>query len=358
MQRIILMLTCLLVLIGCRGSGAGSTAVSQRYTKFDEIIDPAKPIAFGEDYDVYVFCGTGNWSRLEGFIRSTIEREMFIVYNERYFDLHLADIREFDRLSKYRNLILIGDLSSGDAVSRHIINTLSADHVERVRQSGGELYITKNRWVRDQIVLYLVAENSEKLEQLAAAQANNLFSILLKRLTERIAYHTYLTKTIPADFWAHYPFTMQIPENYRLYSNDKTGRFLSFLYRARQPNRSIPDKFISVYYEPMETDSVDSAWLISKRAELAEKYYDGDTFDAHNIRRERFTLAGHNGWRIIGPWENRKHLVGGGFQSFAFWHAPSKRAYLIDNSVFFAAGDKLPILLELYMISSTFQIKE
>ncbi len=357
MYRIVIVLACLLILIGCRGQKAGSSALSQRYSKFDDIIDAAKPIAFGEDYDVYVFSGSGNWNRLEDFMRSTIEREMFIVYNERYFDLHLAEIKDFDRLTKFRNLVLIGDLSSGDTVSRHIINSLSAKHVERVRQSGGEMYIAKNRWVRDQVVLYLLAENAEKLEKLVIAQANNLFSILLKRLTERIAYHTYLTKTIAADFWEHFPFSLQIPENYRLYSNDKTGRFLSFLYRARQPNREIPDKFVSIYYEPMETDSVDSDWLITKRAELAMKYYDGDVFDAHSIRRERFTLAGYDGWRIIGPWENRNHLVGGGFQSFAFWHEPSKRAYLIDNSVFFPAGDKLPLLLELYMISGTLQIK-
>jgi len=357
MYKTVIILCCLLILIGCKGSHPGSTAVSRRYTKFDEIMDPAKPIAFGEDYDVYVFCGSANWSRLESFIRSTIEREMFVVYNERYLDLHFADIKDFDRLSRHKNLVLIGDLSTGDPVSRHIINSLSEQHIERVRQSGGEMYISENQWVRDQLVLYLLAEDRDKLEKLSVVQANNLFSILLKRLTERIAYNTYLTKTIAPDFWERYPFSLQIPENYRLYSNDKAGRFLCFLYRAKQKDRMIPDKFISVYYQPMEADSVDSEWLIAKRAELAMKYYDGDVFDAHNIRRERFTIAGYEGWRIIGPWENRKHLVGGGFQSFAFWHEPTRRAYLIDNSVFFPAGNKLPVLLELYMISSTIRIK-
>jgi len=358
MYRTLIFLAAFIILTGCRGSGTGSTAVSQRYTKFDSIIDPAKSIAFGEDNDVYVFCDAGNWNRMESFVRSTIEREMFIVYNERYFNLYPSDIKDFDRISKYKNLILMGDLAGGDAVSRHIISTLSAQHIERIRQSGGEMYITKNRWVRDQIVLYLVAENSDKLEQLVAVQSSNLFSILLKRLTERIAHHTYLTKTIAADFWQKYPFSLQIPENYRLYSNDQSGRFVSFLYRARQADRQIPDKFVSVYYQPMAADSVTSDWLLAKRAELAAQYYDGDVFDAHSIRRERFTIAGFEGWRIIGPWENRKHLAGGGFQSFAFWHEPGKCAYLIDNTVYFPAGEKLPILLELYMISATIQIRK
>jgi len=37
------------------------------------------------------------------------------------------------------------------------------------------------------------------------------------------------------------------------------------------------------------------------------------------VRMEKFKLAGHQGWRLTGRWQNKKHSVGGAFQSFAIY---------------------------------------
>lgn len=354
-MRIIPYLAIVLILISA-GCGT-STKESARNIEYDSIINHAKPIAFGDDNVVHVFCGTENWKDMEPHIRKTIERELFLVYNEKYFELEYADIKEIGSLNKFKNLVFLGDLESNDKVSQYMQQSLAPEFIQRVEISGGDMFIAKNHWVRDQLVLYVLAKDSAKLMEIAGLQSNQMFSLLLKRYTERLAYQAYLSKLIPSSFFEPYPYKIKVPDTFRLYSNDQVGNFLSFLYRARMQNREIPDKYISVYYEDMDTDMVNQEWLIKKRQEIGNKYFEGDIIDEKDLRIEKYRFAGYDGWRIIGPWKNMKHLIGGSFQAHGFWDEKNKRAYLVDNSVYFPAGNKLPTMLELFMISSSFETK-
>lgn len=356
MKQIVTLILLSLLLITL-GSCQRDKAPVDRFTAFDKILDYAKPLAFGEDEDIYVFCGTQNWIQLEPVLRASLERTVGLVYDEKYFNLIPAEYSRLKELLPYKNLIFAGDLGSADDVSVHMRSSLPQSHIQRVQQSGGDLFVAKNHNSRDQVILYLLGQDSQNLLRVTNLQSGNLFSILLQRYGQRLAYQAFRGKVIDKGFWKNFPFTMQVPDTFRLYSNDAPARFLSLLYRSRMENRGIPDKYISIYYEDMQADSIDGDWLFNKRNEVWAAKFEGDQIFRDKIRMERFNFAGYQGWRLIGPWENHKHLIGGAFQCVAFWHPESKRAYLVDNSVYFPAGDKLSILLELYMISSTLKIK-
>jgi len=351
--RHLLFLIPLLLLAAC----GKTSAPVDRYSKFDGILDYAKPVAFGEDNDVYVFCGKENWKALEAQLRGSVEREVSLVYQEKYFNLIPTDIKDVNKYLQYKNLIFAGDLSSTDEVSSYMRSSVAKDFVTRVKQTGGELFIAKNHNSRDQLVLYLMGKDGQSLADITRLQANSVFSLLLKRYTERIGYQAFRGKIIGSKFWKDYPFSLKVPDTFRLYSNDVKSRFLSLLYRSKMKDRSIPDKYITVYYEDMPTNQVTADWVFAKRLEQWKTHFDGDVIRKDKIRTERFKFAGYEGFRLIGPWENQKLLVGGAFQTMAFWHEKTKRAYLVDNMVFFPAGDKLPSLMELYVISSSLEIK-
>ncbi|PKN80357.1 MAG: hypothetical protein CVU48_02555, partial [Candidatus Cloacimonetes bacterium HGW-Cloacimonetes-1] len=241
-RLVFLIMVTMLILTAC----GNADKASDRFEKYDSIIDNAKPIAFGEDELIYVFCDDKNWETLEELMLSVIERDIFLVYNEKYFQLERVSIKDVEQYTKYKNLMFIGDLESRGKVSEYMKTSLDPTYLERVKQSGGDLFVSKNHWVRDQLVLYLLATDADKLPQISALQSNQIFSLLLKRYTERLALHAYLTKIIPDTFFADFPFSLKLPETYRLFSNDKQGRFLSFLYRAKMQNTEIPDKYISV----------------------------------------------------------------------------------------------------------------
>lgn len=348
--------TIFLILIGLLLFGCGkSSKESARYTEFDNVITSGKPLAMGDERDVYLFCDSENWTALKPFIQSSIERELILVYPEQYFNLIPTKLSELSKYENYRNLLFIGDLESGGKVSRHMQEVLAQDFITRVKQSGGDLFVAKNFASRDQLTMFILGSNPLNLGKIGALQSDKVFDLLIKRYALRQGYQAYQQPVIPSTFFEPYPFSLQIPNNYSLFSNDKLGRFLSFIYRARAEDREIPDKYISVYYEDMPENELDFEWLIAKRQALGEKHFEGDVFDEETVRKERTQLAGHEALRIVGAWTNEKHLIGGPFQSYAFWH--EGRAYIVDNIVFFPAGEKLPVMIELYVISNSIKIK-
>lgn len=349
--KLLFVLFIAVLLFSCKG-GQGE---SQRYTEFDSLIDNGKSIAFGDERDVYLFCDDANWNALKPFVQSAIEQEVLLVYPEKYFKLIRKDISEYPAYAKYRNLLFIGDLESDGQVSRHMKESLAPAFITRVKQSGGDLFAAKNYATRDQLTLYLLASSPLNLQKVGAIQSDKIFELLLKRLVLRQGYQAYQQTVIPAHFWELYPFSMQIPDNYRLYSNDEKGRFLSLLYRARMQEREIPDKYINIYYEEMDEEDFGIEWFIAKRKELGAKYFEGDKLTEETMRKSETKLAGYDAYKLVGAWTNETHLIGGAFQSFAFHHEGT--SYIIDNVVYFPAGDKLPILTELLAISNSFRIK-
>lgn len=351
MRKFIFILIIGLLLFGC----GKSQKESARYTEFDDVISSGKPLAMGDERDVYLFCDRENWTALKPFIQSSIERELVLVYPERYFNLIPTDISELAKYDNYRNLLFIGDLESDGRVSQHIQAVVAKDFISRVKQSGGDLFVAKNFASRDQLTMFLLGSSPMNLQKIGALQSDKIFDLLIKRYALRQGHQAYQQPVIPSTFFEPYPFSLQIPNTFSLYSNDKLGRFLSFIYRARAENREIPDKYINVYYEDMPQDELSFEWLIAKRQELGKKHFEGDVFDEETVRKERTKLAGYEAWRLVGAWKNEKHLIGGAFQSYAFWH--EGKAYIVDNSVYFPAGDKLPTLIELYVISNSIKIK-
>ena len=225
-----------------------------RYTEYDSLIDNGKPLALGDLRDVYVFCDGANGASCKASCGAASNHD--VIYPEKYFNLIPTSIADYEKYSGYRNLLLIGDLQSEDRVSTHMKQSLATDFITRVGQSGGDLFIAKNFASRDQLIMYLMADNPENLKTISALQSENLFRLLLKRYRDRLGYECYQQKIIPLSFFDAYPFSIKIPNNYTLYSNDRKGNFISFIYRARMQNREIPDKYVNIYYEDMPMASL------------------------------------------------------------------------------------------------------
>ncbi|MDD2331885.1 MAG: DUF4837 family protein [Candidatus Cloacimonetes bacterium] len=354
MYRISLLVLILgLLLAGC-GKGGGA---SNRYEKYDSLFDFKKPLAHGDNDVVQVFAGRDVLAKNLDLLKRLIENEITLVYPEKHFEVQTAEFGELEVKSKYRNVIFLGDLESTDQVSEFLRNSLDKKLLDKVRTSGAELFSMTNYWVRDQQVLFFMAQNSVQLQELVEKRGEHAFNLLLERYLARLGYQAYQLKLFSPKFFESYPFALKLPENFRLFSNDKEGGFLSFLYRPRIPDRDIPDKYLSVYYEAMPADSISQEWMIKTRKAIGDKYFDGDILIEDSLSFAPISFAGFKALKMRGRWENHKHVIGGTFMAYAFLHEPSKRIYFVDNSVFFPAGDKLPFLLELSVISSTLEIK-
>jgi hypothetical protein len=329
------------------------------YSRYDNLIDRTKPVAYGQDNDIYIFAEGENLKATADLLDASLGRQIRLTAEENYFytiSKKAADLNEF---KTYKNIIYCGTLDSKDPVSAYILRSLAPNLVEAVRKSGSELFVINNQYVRDQIILFLLAKDTVALKQLTADRSDQIFDYFLDKYQQRLAFQIYQNQVVDNNFFENRPFNIKIPVNFRLFKDDKSGHFLSFIFQPVKPNRQTPDKYISVYYESMPENGVTTDWMYKTRQQLGKKYLNGDEIYEDRYVSEPVQIAGFEGLRMYGHWVNRDlgGGVGGAFQSFAFWHAPSKTAYFIDNIVFFPDGSKLPYLLELGMISQSISVK-
>jgi 5-bromo-4-chloroindolyl phosphate hydrolysis protein len=315
-------------------------------------VDLRKPMSWGNRQDIYVFADDNVWKYAEHYIRKSLERFQFTTENESVFIVKRTPMDKMEQFYKFNNLLFLADLSSDEPVAAYVKKIMGSQVEAEVTEKSVGIYPQNNVWSRDQFVLFLLADNEEKLLKLNIEMANSNFELFEDVLFDRINAQVYRTKPYLPDTFQTYTWEMQLPKSYVPYKQD--GDFISFLARLRNK----PDRYISVYSQLMENNEVDTDWLKKTRADLAWKYFDEDEFFDKDIRFERYEHRGFEGWKISGRWQNKKYAVGGAFQSFAFFDAASKKAYLIDNSIYFPEGFKLAGLIEMEVISRTLKIKE
>jgi hypothetical protein len=330
----------------------GSSDDSRRHRPAGSGSDSRKPLAWGHEQTIYVFADDRVWHFAEQHLRESIERYYFTTENETYFDLKRGDFESLQHFFRFKNLIFLGHLDSEEKVSQYVRERLTATVINSVEENGVGMFTRHNLWANDQLVLFMLGNTEENLLTYNMLQAEAVFEQFRAKFYERTEHKVYGLEIYPAGFFRDFPWSMKIPENYIIYKRDDAGNFISFLARRREQ----PDRYLSVYYEEMAVDNVTLEWVRNTRARLAWECYDEDEFAREDTRSYRIDFAGREVIKFSGRWQNRKHAVGGAFQSFAFYDERSNRAYLIDNSVFYPEGFKLPALIELEVISRTISL--
>jgi hypothetical protein len=356
---LILLAALLFTIAACKQESSTSNA----YNRYDNVMNMEKPVAYGEDQDIYIFASKTLRESLSPVLDATLARKYVLTIEEQCFFPTYEDISEIEEYSKYKNLILCGVLGGDDAVSKYMLKNLDEGLVQAARESGGEIFVVNNLYVRDQIILYILAKDEASLEDLVNQRSSQIFDYFINKYKQRLAYQAYRSEVVEDRFFEDRPFSIKIPVLYRLFKDEKAEDaeeyFLSFIFQPANPNANLADKYVSVYHEPMPENEIDAQWLYNKRQELTAKYLDGDEILDDKYSVEETELAGYKALRMYGHWVNRELVggVGGAFQTYAFWHDSTETAYLVDNIVYFPDGNKLPVLLELSMISESISVK-
>ena len=348
MKKFILILFVIMVLVSCGKQEKGSAVSMKGVVK-----DRKKPLAWGKKQKIYVFADDNVWKYAEDDLRQTIERTYYTTLNEKIFELERVPFSKLEDYFRFNNLIFYGDVSSEQEVSKYVKERLGSKIDERIAADGGAIYPAYNLWADDQLVLFLVGETEERLLKLNMLQASKIWEIFKERLYNRIEYQIYRTRRKPMSNFTDKIWELDLPANYVKFREDNINHFTSYLARSKSQS----DRYISVYYEDMPDNIISRDWLIEKRNEIGDKYYDGDKFDKQDVTISNDEIAGHKGMKLRGRWQNKKYYMGGAFSCFAFWEPDMKKVFIIDNSVYYPEGDKLLALIELEIISNSFRLK-
>jgi hypothetical protein len=334
MKHIPILIIALALLGGC-GGGSGQSA---RYTAFDNIIDHSKPVALGEDDDVYVFCGIENRSHLEPLLKESIEREVALVYQEKYFNLIFADIKDMSGISRYKNLLIVGSLEGGDPVSRHIKETLSKDLQDRVSQSGGDIFISKNRFTRDQLIIHWWALTTPGSKSWPPARPTGCSAPFWSATPSAWPIKPTLAKSSLPVSLPPIPSASRCRTPSSYFPTTATTAFSAFSTGPGcKPGKSQNSSFPSIMKTWTLTGWM-STWLTTQRSRIGKTHFEGDSLNVETLRSERFKFAGRDGYRLSGAWINRAEWRVGHFRSFAFWDFQNQKGLAGGHNGFLPGG--------------------
>ncbi len=344
MKKILWLILVLLLILSCNNK-------ENKYKANQKKIDSRKPMSWGHKQTVYIFADDNVWKYAEQPLRETLERPQFTTTNETYFEI--KRVKDIEQYYKFNNLLFLCDMESNNDISTYVKDIIGSKIKQDIKENSVGIFPKENMWANDQYVLFLIGNNERNLLTLNIKMANKIFNLYKEKLLQRIATQVYKTDVYSEEYFLSNNWKLELPKKYILYKKDIENNFISFLARLKEHS----DRYISIYFEDLDKKEFGKQWLKRTRANLAWKYYDEDEFNDKDIKLENIAFGKYKGYKLSGRWQNMKYAVGGAFQSFAFYDNETQIAYVIDNSIYFPEGDKLPALLETEIISRTFKIK-
>jgi len=279
---------------------------------------------------------TDDKTDLELPLRSLLERGGPASEPGLEFKLRFESLENLERVSKTRTLLIIGTMND-DPIRALIGNALKDTFA---------LFQLKDHWVKDQLVLILVAQNEGNLvpalEHYGARIIYTLRGDFLARL-RALTYNQGYNKQLSAELKKNYGFSFEVPFGFTPVKTDTTRHFISLV--ARNPERKI-----FVYWQSRIPSGLN---LTALRDSLTGQFYNGDTIERDAVAAETTKFLDSSAVFISGIWQTAQAVIGGPFISYGFNYGT--RFYYIDGALSSPDISRLDYIKQLEIILETFK---
>lgn len=278
--------------------------------------------------------------------REAMESPVGWLLDEAAFRAAVTTPDKFKHYTNRRHLLLVGIWGEGG------VENLVGRRVEGLsRRATPRLELVRDIWARGQVVGVLMGRDEAELVHYIEGEGGEILAAFEDAAVERFAdslRRRASTTGIEAALADRYGWSLSPPKGYDLFSTDVEQGFAFF-------RRTGPDRTVSVYWQPGEAGFASEEFAIAKRAELGERYFDGDEIEwRRELVVETVEFAGARAVRLSGWWANRELVGGGPFRTYCFFEPHQERVYVIDVSLFAPGLDKVALMRNLDALAHTF----
>ena len=332
-----------------------------------------RPHAVGPISEITVVIDSHRWHGPVGeAIRDELGRSIATLpVPEAAFDLRPVELTSGDRLTRLRqrrNVMFVTPIDDSTNIGQFMRARLS----EAVRDSvnaGRAIYVVKpNLWRQDQIAMYLTAASDSGLVRQihrAGDEMRGVFNRVARQRMEVEMFERGRQVDIEEQLMEKHGFAINIQHDYFI-AVDTTNTIWLRRIVSSESWRSV----LVHYVENADPQTLSPAWIRNKVDSLTQEYMEGSRagFLKTDYRRpltiDRIDFLGNYGFEMRGLWtmveevgegEYRQLGMGGPFLTYAFYHRPSDRIYIIHGSVFAPGYDKRPFLRQMEVIAHTFR---
>ncbi len=302
--------------------------------------------AVGDSSDLVIVVDDGA-SELSELVEGVMGETVTWLVKEPCFRTTVTTPEQLGDLRNMRHVLLVGSWDGGS------VSDLATRVFPRLdRHEPVTLRIAEDIWAKGQVVGVVMGRDAEEVgdyfrrapddvrQELVSAAVNRLAASLRKASEEAGAAGALANRF----GWSICP-----PTGYDFFTTDAADGFVFF-------RRTRPDRTVTVYWEDGEPGYVSEQYVIAKREELSERYFDGDEIEYRRpLVTERVDFLGRPAVRVSGWWGNRELVGGGPFRTYCFFDESSGRVYFIDLGLFAPGLDKTALMRNLDAIAHTFR---
>lgn len=289
-------------------------------------------------------------------LSAVFEKEVETPLPEKIFVINQVTPEEFTKLRRRRNIVLVSTLESQGETIELIKGMLPASEVPKVEQGQSFFFQKKDPWAYNQMLLVLVANNTETLKQKLLSSNDQLFNIFDERLTRLVKSEVFgegEQKILAKNLQEKYGWSIRIQHDYQIFEEDEQNNYVLLL-------RDYPKRWICVaWYDTNDPSLMTNEWCINFRNEIFSYMKGKEIIDEKHTRVDTVEFYGKYALNLVGLYGGEDEdgwpkVYGGPFRSYFVYVEEDNRIYMVDYAIFAPDRDKKTYLRQLDIIANTF----
>jgi hypothetical protein len=302
------------------------------------------PHVSGAMNDVVIIMSPKNWESAPGdSVRNAFQQPVpALPQDEKIFDIIWMPHEGLTQvIKKQRNIV---------------VTTIGPDYQPKINYR-------KSLWAQSQLVVQIMAPNSEAFTQLFTEHKNEIVARIqdaeLERLTK--GYKKSPETSIIKELRKNHQVQLAIPKGYT--KNLEADNFVWFDNR----HRNVIEGILVYYYPYTDENTFSTEFLVNKRNEVLKKYVPGETRGSYATTEMRFPVEAQeyklNGnlytYEIRGLWHVLEGMaMGGPFISITQYDEVRRRIVTVDGFIFAPGEDKRNLIKRLEAILFSLEFPE
>jgi hypothetical protein len=320
--------------------------------------------AIGPDDKIFVVADSITYNKLLEVLKSAFEKTIFTPHAEKSFELVHKDFSNIDEVKNYKNILLLAQSNSDLPESKFVYSVLNDKQKEEMNTGRKIVFLKKDYWKKDQLVMILMQSDIELLKQ--SITANDEFLIKYfhketsKRILDALINSDFEKKDVEDNLYRNYGWKIFIPANFDLALNIPGEKFVWLRSNVSDDFA----KWVFVFWidnaspELLTPDSI-----VILRNKLTEKFFrSGEKKSFIKVNREfrktnEVNFNGHYALASQGLWEMSDKSKGGPFINYTFYDEKTKRLYMLDGSIYAPKYQKKELIQQLDVMLQSFVAK-
>ena len=324
------------------------------------------PKSLGSNHEIVVVVDSIVWKGAVGeALRNIFSETLLTPQTERLFKLLKIQPDQLNHvLKRHHSLIFMTTLEQKNRANLTLKEWLSPEHIKDIQSNGQYIFQKYNLYARDQIGIFLAAENAKTLNQYLLDYGEHLRIIFNQRELKRWQsglYKSQEQKLLGQNLHERHDYKLRIPNGYKLVKDEKNA-VVGFTW-LRQSEAEYDKHILLAYKSYEDIQETAQTAILAWRDELAQTHLFGDPDDPNSfiitetLEPPTFqNLNFHKHYAVLmrGLWRTNNYSAGGPFVSYFIVDENRGRLYYLEGFIQAPGLKKRNLLREVEAIILSF----